>query len=715
MRHRPRHGELHLSIFDFLKAASGKPAAGPAAGDAASQYLGILGTKKSTAPTFTLNDWSKVVKKQGLDEMQRILLLPDNNYDHVPDYTTQLLRNQENGTWPDGTAATLRPIQNKMLLAAQDAGGGVFLVGAGAGKSFAAILAGSVLENVERVLIFTPASTVRNLEAEYYRLRTLFKVLPYPDLQIRSTDELSRPREEHEGDLLEELVLARNGDPAKTLLVFDEAHRLKNLESARGARVMRTMLKFPAMRVIVMSGTMTTSSVKDCAHLAWYALRDGSPFPQRWGAEAERSSSLLDSLDQCIGQKGKPEKEHWGMLYRLWIKYHPTLTGMLEIPGPDRISLMRKAFQQRLKTTRGVVITTESSLPEVKLHLEGLTLTIPEPVQQAINDLMQGIDPNGIPIPDDVSMQRIQNQVAQGFYYVWDWPLGADGKPKIDLDWKGARSRWAKMVRTEIQENRRTGYDSEFLVYNSVKREILTYCVSQEERDWVQWVARTDKDALTNRPEDTRFEGTWAALQKRVQGNELLWTWLSWSAVQKHKPEPPVKGVWLSTYLLEHAIAWAKQQEHPPILWYAHKAVAEKLESLGVQAYGAGTEPPAEGGLCALSIPVHSEGKNLQRWSNQLVLCPPVSAVRWEQMLARTHRPGQTQSEVFCRVYQHVEAFKDAINRAREGATYIEDTTSNVQRLLYCTYKDIKLCKVTFGVGDTNSGESAIDSDDEDE
>lgn len=698
-----------MSIFDFLKNASGKPAAGPAAGEAASAFLSLVGRKQpAAAPSGILSEWGKLVKKQGLDEMLRILDLTDNSYENVRDYTAELLRDPDRHTWPSGEEAFLRPIQNKMLAAIQDVGGGFFLVGAGAGKSFAALLAGTVL-GVERVLIFTPSSTVRNLEAEYYRLRTLFKVLPYPDLQIRSTDELSQPREEHEGDLLEELILARSGNPATTLLVFDEAHRLKNLESARGARVMRTMLKYPALRVVVMSGTMTTSSVKDCAHLAWYSLRDGSPFPQRWGAMEDRHSSLLDALDQCIGQKGKPTREHWAQLYRLWLKYHPALTGMLEVPGPERISLMRKAFQRRLASTRGVVLTTESSLPDVKLHLEGVTCSIPAPVQEAINNLMMGVDPNGMPIPDDLSMQRLQNQVAQGFYYVWDWPLDHEGKPKVDLDWKGAKSRWGKMVRTELQEHRRTGYDSEWLVYTACKRRVLQGCTNQQERDWVEWVSRPAKDCLVNKPDDHLFESTWSALQKRLGSDELVFSWLSWSAVQKHKLEPPVKGVWISTYLLDHAIAWAKQQERPPILWYVHKAVGEKLESLGIQAFGSGTEPPPNEEICALSITVHSEGKNLQRWSNQLVLCPPVSAKTWEQMLARTHRPGQTRSDVYCRVYQHVESFKDAIHRSREGATYIEDTTSNVQRLLYCSYKDIKLHKVTFGVGND------VDNEDDEE
>lgn len=697
-----------MSSLDFLRKQQ-KPDAGPVAAASVAKFL-ARGVEPAAPSAAATNSWLQVIKKQGLDELQRILALPNNNYEEAPDLTHALLRNPQKNKWKDGTEATLRPIQNKMLAAVRDTGGGFFLVGTGHGKSFAALLAGSVLTDVDRVLIFTPASTVRNLEAEYYRLRTLFKVLPQPALQIRSTDELSRPREEHEGDLLEELVLAMSGDPARTLLVFDEAHRLKNLESARGARVMRTILKYPKLRIVVMSGTMTTSSVKDCAHLAWYALRDLSPFPQRWDDIDDRKSQLLESLDQCIGQKGKPDREHWTALYRLWIKYHPEVVGMLEVAGPERISMMRRAFQTRLRTARGVVLTNQGALPDVRLHLEGVTLPIPDEVQKAIADLEAGTDPNGMPIADDMSLQRIQSQVAQGFYYVWVWPKGPDGKPKVDMDWKGAKARWNKMVRTELQEHRRTGYDSDFLVYNACRKNILAACRNETERSWVQWVARTDKDGLKEKPgEDMAFDATWASLQKRLGHDDLLFSWLSWSAIQKHKPEPPVEGVWLSTYLLEHAIAWAKEQESPAILWYAHRAVGQKLEQLGIPAFGAGTEPPVEAIVCGLSIRAHCEGKNLQRWANQLVLCPPVSATTWEQMLARTHRPGQPQSDVYCRIYQHVEPFREAINKARDGAAYIEDTTDNSQKLLYCSYKDVRLHKVTYGV------DTGVDDGDEEE
>ena len=639
------------------------------------------------------------------DELQRVLDLPEEDHSQVPDLTDELLLDPKKRHWKDGKEARLRPIQNQMLSTMRKAGGGFFLVSVGGGKSFAALLAGTVIPGVQRVIVFTPASTVNNLRAEMYRLRNLFRMPK--EMDIRSTDELSQPRTEEQGDLLEELVFAKNGDPATTLLVFDEAHRLKNVSSARGGRVMRFILAHPEVRIVVMSGTMTSSSVKDCAHLAWYALRDSSPFPARWGLNRDdKNHTLLEALSQCIDQKGKPEAGHWAQLYRLWSKYHPHLPEMWGVPGPDRISMMRRAFRERMRTSKGVVFTTGSSVPGLPLTLRGLKCEVPKEVTDAIRDLESGIDPNGMPIPDDLSMQRVISQLAQGFFYVWDWPIGPDGKPKVDMDWKAAKSRWGKMVREEVKHHARTGYDSDFLVYNKCKNDIISLCRNPQEREWVEWVARTEKDQRIikdGKRED--FDRIWSEIQQRIGANDLLQSWLSWSAIQKHKQEPPTKGVWISPFIVDHVLQWARKQEKPPIIWYEHKAVGEKLNQLGVPTFGAGMDPPEREQLCALSRKAHGEGKNLQAWSNQVFLCPPVGAVAWEQTLGRTHRPDPARDvkdrpPIFAYVYQHVDAYVEAINKARQGATYIQDTTDNEQKLLYCVYEDIKLRKVTYGVAE---------------
>jgi len=88
-----------------------------------------------------------------------------------------------------------------------------------------------------------------------------------------------------------------------------------------------------------------------------------------------------------------------------------------------------------------------------------------------------------------------------------------------------------------------------------------------------------------------------------------------------------------------------------------------------------------------MSIRAHGVGKNLQHgWSTQIVLEPPSSGTVWEQLLGRTHRPGQEADTVSFYVYQHTEAFRRAVVQAREDAAYIQDTTGSRQKLVYCTY-----------------------------
>ena len=639
------------------------------------------------------------------DDMRRVLELPDAVYEEL-DFTESLLKDRTKRTWPNGKPAQLRPIQNKMLTVAREADGGFFMASTGAGKSFAAILSGSVMRDVSRVLIFTPASTVSNLRAEYFRLRNLFNVLPLGSaLRIYSHEELSKAREEAQGDLLDELILHNGGVPEKTLIVFDEAHRFKNLTSARGGRVMRAVLKHHGLRVVVMSGTMSSKSVTDAAHLAWYALRDGTPYPVRWSgpASAKEGHRLLhlEALAACTDVNGIPTRDDWQIVKPLVCKYYPHLeAGFWQIPTPDRTSLVRQAFKHRLLSTKGVVLTTESEIAGLTLHIAGLYPVVPQVIKDAICQLETGTDFNDMPIPDAAAGARLRKQVAQGFYYIWAWPKDAQNIPIVDLDWKAARSQWSKCVRTEIEHNARTGYDSEFLVYNNVRRQVLALCTTDIERDWVNHIARTVKDNKTWEDFHTPAEALniWHRLRRRAENSTLCNAWLDWSAVQKHKLEPPVRGIWLSTFLLDHAVAWAKAQPSPPILWYEHREVGEKLQALGVPAYGAGTDPPASGGLVALSIFVHSEGKNLQdRWHRQAVLCPPSSGVRWEQMLGRTYREGQQNSEVHCFVYMHDDAFVDALNSARAGAAYAEDQ-GNKQKLLYSHYSaDVKLFKLAYG------------------
>jgi hypothetical protein len=126
---------------------------------------------------------------------------------------------------------------------------------------------------------------------------------------------------------------------------------------------------------------------------------------------------------------------------------------------------------------------------------------------------------------------------------------------------------------------------------------------------------------------------------------------------------------------------------HPTgIVWYEHTAVGERLRQMGAQVYGAGQAAAkaiinAKGPIAA-SILAHGTGKNLQAWDNNLVLSCPSSGATWQQLIARTHRPGQMSDEVNCDVLLHTRELKEAWDKALDIAEYLQDSTGDSQKLL---------------------------------
>ena len=65
---------------------------------------------------------------------------------------------------------------------------------------------------------------------------------------------------------------------------------------------------------------------------------------------------------------------------------------------------------------------------------------------------------------------------------------------------------------------------------------------------------------------------------------------------------------------------------------------------------------------------------------------PPSSGQAWEQLLGRTHRPGQEADEVWVGVFQHTRPFRKALQTARGDADYILRTLGGVQKLNLATF-----------------------------
>jgi len=562
----------------------------------------------------------------------------------------------------------LRQIQSEMLAAIMQHRGLVGAVGVGHGKALVALLAPTALGS-ELGIIFTRARLVTQLRQTYHEWRKYYRMLPPAQLKIVAYSELSQPKS---SALLEAIVGNYSDD--KVVMVADEVHMLKRLESARTKRLLRFFngseerSGHPGVPFIALSGTLAGKRLEQATHICELALKDKSPLPRDSGV-----GSHAEAWAQCIDSDGKPGGMHWKTVKPLVERWGDI--GTFESSrGKGRIKAVREAFQNRFRTAPGVVVTTDSSVP-CALNIYKVTCDVPPEVSEKIAKARDaGEDPGGEILPDAISLWNLERCLSSGFYYKWDWPYGcracketkfrtlATTKCSVsfsrkhilasltDEDWLLARREWGILVRKELKEHFRENYDSEFLVSSEVQR----------------------------------------LLKRRAPKTPLMAAWEGWSEQKvkrwKGQPRPPTLTIPVSTFLMDDLERLVKQVKKKCLVWYSSQGFAEMLRDRGWTVYGGGQEPAPGVHTCAVSTNAHRDGLDLQRWGVNIVVEPPSSGEAWEQMLGRTHRPGQKADEVEVYVYQHTDSFRKAVLKAREEANFAEDGLGNRQKLNLATW-----------------------------
>ena len=539
-------------------------------------------------------------------DIQRILDIPRRS-GKCPDFTPYLKK-------ADGSMV-LRPIQNEMLWQATKARGLLGLVGVGEGKTLASFLFARVLK-AKRPLLLIPANLRTQAQADW---ETYGKHFNLPEhLELRSYEEIStKPG------------MMRKISP--DLIICDEVHKLKNPASTRTRRIQKYFrycvqrgLELPMF--IGISGSITSTSIKDFWHLSLWALRENTPLPSRWNF----MNSWSLALDK--GQKEKSRRD-LGLIKPVMRKF-----GKKEA---------RAAFKENLLSAQGVVISLQQTLKCV-LAIEPYKLNLPKVVLNTLDKVVETWQtPSGEELDSALAMSRLKRQLVCGFYYFWDWPSDPD------YEWLDARASWAKACR-EFCSRAPEGLDTPALLENAILR-------------------------FLRKELEIKFP------------RNLLETYLVWLK-EKPKPLPPVGVRWYSDYLLRDVISWAQAQSDPPLIWYEHQAVGYALHKLTGWAFY-DTGPDADYRLAQATTPhlgiasirSHSQGKNLQAWGNHFICHPLSDAGRWEQLLGRSHRTGQTRSLVKVAV-PAVSEFAYALRSAREGAKYIQQSTGLEQRLLKASW-----------------------------
>jgi intein/homing endonuclease len=425
------------------------------------------------------------------------------------------------------------------------------------------------------------------------------------------------------------------------LVILDECHRAKN---NRGAAVARRITRFfrdrqKQKKSVVVMGHWEGEKPRE-KHVTHCAALSGTI--------TKRSiHDYAHILTWCLPEKYLPIPTHWNDL-SMWAdaldeKQNETRRvdpGALETLcaddadrefwKSDRITAARRTYRRRLIETPGVVATYETAV-DASLVVRGVGVEMGTKVDEAFAHLRSKWEtPDGWTIPDGMTFARHARELAQGFYLVWD--------PRPPIEWQRARATWHAFVREILKHSRK--HDSE-------KQVRVAHADSTECQEWL---ALRDTFKINTRP------------------------------------------VWIDSAACEFAASWAKK--NAGIIWVENRCVGLRLqEEFGLSYYGkkgldAGRrfidDHDRTKSLVA-SRAANSEGRNLQGWSKNLIMSLLPNGARAEQLLGRTHRPGQFADEVevdfMVSCYEHLLSLDRALNDAR----YIELSTGAPQKLLLAT------------------------------
>lgn len=517
------------------------------------------------------------------------------------------------------------PVQGWYLWEAMTNVGAVGMLAAGAGKTALDVFLAMVVPGVKRACLMIPPALRAQFAANYVEWSQHFHVpnvvdsgLPFtagaPKLDVLSYSELSN-------ESCAQWLSLHKPD----IVICDEAHALKDKNATRTSRFLRYFIEHDESRLFWHSGSPTTRSPDDCAHLAALALREASPYPLEPSTVGEWSEAL--GAKATIGE---------GALMRL------------AAPGETA----RQGFRRRLVETAGV-ITTEDAQLDVPLKIRVRPVAVPSILDEALVLVRGGERPDtmtgshfGEELTEQVEVVACARQVALGFFYRWKYPRG---EPVELIDaWFAKRKAFGQELRLKL-ERRTDLMDSPALLRDAAQRHHENY-----------------RGHLP----------TWAAA-----------SWPAWRDIQD-SVWPEQETQWLDDSIVKDAVEWGREApgivwySH---VEFGRRVAAEG----GFEIFEGGDEASiriqtvsGEKTIVA-SVDAHGTGKNLQMFSRGLITAPFAGGGKWEQVLARLHRYGQKAPAVVFDVYLHTPELRAALDSGLEDARYVYETTGKAERLLF--------------------------------
>jgi hypothetical protein len=164
--------------------------------------------------------------------------------------------------------------------------------------------------------------------------------------------------------------------------------------------------------------------------------------------------------------------------------------------------------------------------------------------------------------------------------------------------------------------------------------------------------------------------------------------WSKWKEIESSFT-PNTVTTWVSQ---EPLIKISRVQSvGPTIFWVDRVEVGLKLAEVGKMRYygaqgltkqGESIMEASENDSIVASINANSTGHNLQKWSRNCIVNLPQDAGRWQQLIGRTHRPGQLEDEVLLYICYGHSIVSEQLRKAISSAQYTQAMTGVQQKLL---------------------------------
>jgi hypothetical protein len=602
-------------------------------------------------------------------EFQRVFALPRRDWEKEIAKNDLYKRISAAYRLPTGKQE-LRPQQAAALADAHDQRGLHAPLRVGDGKTLVSFLLPVVVQGIQRPVLLIPAALVEKTWREFQELKKHW--LCHPAFATREQfDKAVITYEKLGRDSGKDALAARVPD----MLLCDEVHRLRNKQAACTRRVIRFMLANPETVFCGMSGTITKRSISDYWHLLDWALRNKMPLPRTekemevW-AEAldERRVDVLSRRDPGVlmqfctdAEREKVKPKRVAPLGRT--DQMPQFFGSLS----EKLDMTREGYQRRLRETPGVICSPDANLA-CSLQIRRQAFDPGEEIMEHLQVLREDwTTPNGDLLALPVDVWRHARELATGFYYRWSPPPHAE--------WLQARKRWNWLVRQILMPPQARA-----------KKRLQQDSGGQAIADGVMY------EQYRHLHLDSPMQVALAVTQGRITDQNVVFAYHEWHRV-RDSYKINVVAEWVSTRTLDFCVDWVNKNGDA-ILWTEHRAFGERLAQMlgtgfcsngGMDANGKTIES-YNGKVVVASVAANKEGRNLQAWNKNFIVTAPPNGAIHEQVIGRTHRPGQLEDTVYvdwlCACAEQDEGFSQLMADAK----YIQQTTGQSQKLLYADH-----------------------------